>query len=60
MLEDARDATVRTYGEMRDRGFPDYHAYKTALAAFRHRHPDIANDDAKFVVADWISESLGQ
>lgn len=60
MLEETRSAALRAYGEMRSRGFTDDQAYQTAVVLFRHRFPEIGGDDAKFVVADWISESLGQ
>ncbi len=60
MFEETKNAAVRAYGELRSRGYPDRHAYETAVSLFRHRFPEVASDDARFVVADWISESLGQ
>lgn len=60
MLEDTRLATLRAYGDMRRHGLPDRHAYETAVTLFRLRFPDVAGEDASFVVADWICEALGQ
>ena len=60
MLEDTRNATLRAYRELRTRGWSDPRAFETAVRIFRHRFPDTAADDARFVVADWICEALGQ
>ena len=60
MFEQTRNATLRTYGELRNRGQSDPRAFETAVGIFQHRFPEIPSDDAKFVVADWICEALGQ
>lgn len=60
MLKDTRRATLRAYGEMKQRGVPEARAFETAIRVFHHRLPEVPTDDARFLVADWISDSLGQ
>lgn len=60
MFESTQRATLRTYRELRRQGLSDRLAFESALGVFRHRFPAIAGDDATFMVADWISEDLGQ
>ena len=60
MFHSTQSATVQTYREMRRHGLSDRRAFESALGVFRHRVPAISGEDAKFMVADWISESLGQ
>jgi hypothetical protein len=60
MLEDTRSAILRAYGEMKARGVSEARAFETATRVFHHRLPEVPSEDAKFVVADWISQSLGQ
>ena len=60
MLDTTRDATLRTYGEMKRRGVSEPRAFESALTVFRHNMPDIVSEDAQFIVADWICEALGQ
>lgn len=60
MLTDTRHATVRAYDEMRRRGQPDRRAFEAAVRLFKLRFPTLPGDEARFVVADWITEALGQ
>ena len=60
MIESTRRATLRTYTELRRSGLSDRRAFESALSVFQHRCPTVAGDDATFMVADWISEALGQ
>ncbi len=60
MFEKTRSAAVRAYGEMRARGLSDPRAFQTAVAVFHLQHPEVPSDDARFFVADWISDTLAQ
>ena len=60
MVDSTRSATLRTYDEWRRHGLSDRRAFDSAVGLFRHRFPGIAGDDARFMVADWISDALGQ
>lgn len=60
MFDSTQSATLRTYKELRRHGLSDRHAFDSAVGLFRHRFPAIAGDDARFMVADWISDDLGQ
>jgi hypothetical protein len=60
MLKDTRSAALRAYCEMRERGLSEICAFKTAIRVCHYRLPDVPYDDARFLVADWVSESLGQ
>ncbi len=60
MVETMRTATLRVYDELTARGLPDPRAFETAVTVFRHRFPALPGDDARFIVADWICDSLGQ
>jgi len=60
MLRDTHRATLQAYKEMRGHGLSDPSAFETAIRLFLHQFPDTSGDDARFVVADWICEALGQ
>ncbi|MCP5365577.1 MAG: hypothetical protein H6905_10195 [Hyphomicrobiales bacterium] len=60
MLRDTRRASLQAYNEMKNRGLSDPSAFETAVRIYLHQFPDTPCDDARFVVADWICEALGQ
>ena len=60
MLDASRGAILRTYTEMRRRGASDSRAFEAAVTVFRHRQPELMDEDAKFVVSDWITQELEQ
>lgn len=60
MFDETRSAALRAYAEMRARGHSDPRAFQTAVSIFNMHFPDVSGDDAQFLVADWISESLDQ
>ncbi len=60
MFEQTRSAAVRAYDELRAQGHSDPRAFQTALVIFNLHHPEVPADDAKFFVADWISDTLAQ
>jgi hypothetical protein len=60
VLKETRAAILRAYGEMRGRGVSGARAFETAISVFHHRLLEVPPEDAPFVVADGISQSLGQ
>lgn len=56
MPEDARDASLRAYAELRRRGQPDPSAFEAAVTVLRCRYPQVAPKEARFMVADWIGD----
>ena len=50
-----RQAAVRAYEELRDRGVIDHDAFDAAVRVFQHHHPAELPRKARFIVADWIA-----
>ena len=55
-----RTATTRAYRELRQRCVPDPAAFEAAVTVYCCHHPETAPRQAKWIVADWISEELGE
>lgn len=55
-----RIAATRAYRELRQRGVPDRPAFEAAVTLYRCHHPEIKDGEAKWIVAEWISEELGE
>jgi hypothetical protein len=47
-------AVTTAYRELRGRGESDSVSFHSALAVFRHYHPDVAAAKAPYIVAEWI------
>jgi len=47
-------AVTTAYRELRMRGEPDSVSFHSALAVFRHYHPDVTAAKAPYIVAEWI------
>ena len=51
---------ARTYREMVEMGRQDEDAFRSAVNVYRIHHPEATNQDAPYVVAEWICEELAQ
>lgn len=49
-----RDATLRTYQELRKLGQSEVRAYDAAVHVFRYFHPEEPRVEAYQTVADWL------
>jgi hypothetical protein len=47
-------AVTTAYRELRARGETDRVSFHSALAVFRHYHPEVPAGEAPYVVAEWI------
>ena len=47
-------AVTMAYRQLRDRGETDRVSFHSALAVFRHHHPEVPATKAPYVVAEWI------
>jgi hypothetical protein len=47
-------AVTTAYRELRARGETDRVSFHSALAVFRHHHPEVPAAKAPYVVAEWI------
>ncbi len=47
-------AVTAAYHQLRARGESDRIAFNSALAVFRHHHPEIPAANAPYLVAQWI------
>lgn len=47
-------AVTTAYRELRARGESDRVSFHSALAVFRHYHPEVSVARAPYVVAEWI------
>lgn len=47
-------AVTTAYRELRARGETDRVSFHSALAVFRHHHPEVPSAKAPYVVAEWI------
>ena len=47
-------AVTTAYREMLARREDDRIAFKSALAVFRHHHPEVQPSKASFVIAEWL------
>ena len=48
-------AVTRAYHQLRDLGESDQVAFHSAVAVFRHHHPEIPPTRVPYLVADWIA-----
>ena len=55
-----RTAATRAYRELRQRGVPDRPAFEAAVTLYRYHHPETARGEAKWLVAEWITEEPGE
>lgn len=60
MIETTRPAALRTYVELTERGLTDRGAFESAVTLVRLRVPEFPGHEVTHLVADWISEALGQ
>ena len=51
-----KQAALRAYQELRDRGKTDPAAFNAAVAVYRHHHPETPRRESKHIVAGWIEE----
>ncbi len=54
MLELSRHITVQAYTELRALGVSDLQAFETAARVLRYRCPQLSDQDALFIAADWL------
>lgn len=47
-------AVMTAYRQLRERGESDRVSFNSALAVFRHHHPEVPASKAPYVVAEWI------
>jgi len=47
-------AVTTAYRELRERGESDRVSFLSALAVFRHYHPEVPSAKAPYLVAEWI------
>lgn len=49
-----RTVVTRAYRELRQRQLPDLEAFDTAVRLYRLHHPEVADRDARFTIAEWL------
>ena len=54
MSDPCYQAVTIAYRELRVRGETDRVSFRSALALFRHYHPEVSIARAPYVVAEWI------